>query len=467
MIGGRIRNVVLALTDALCIGLVWSFVVWGYKAVGLGHHYDVEFYLRMWPVIPAFLMVNLMFRLYHGRFWYPSAPLPPVEEMRRLVGSSIIVHSGVLVALVLSFQTTQGYSRFIVVASGLLTAILSPLFRDLARTVMFKVGIGQIKVVVVGSRATVTSALAALSDDRHTGFCPVGLFLEDGHAIGSLPCLGGLRDVVTVSRRMGVRILVSCEEPRVFATQIRDFASWFLYIEYMPTAEAFPIHGARAFSCGGMGGLEMVNQGRMQFLRLEKWILDKTLSIVAFVFLLPVMVAIAATVKLTSRGPIFYGHPRLGRNGKKFQCWKFRTMYLDANARLEKILAENPAAALEWKSNFKLRNDPRVTAFGRFLRKTSLDEIPQFFNVFMGDMALVGPRPIVEGEVCRYGKSYGVFSSVKPGITGLWQVSGRSDTDYTRRVALDVEYVLNWSPWMDLWIIFRTGIAVVTLRGAC
>ena len=142
-------------------------------------------------------------------------------------------------------------------------------------------------------------------------------------------------------------------------------------------------------------------------------------------------------------------------------------MYDDAELRLERILATNPEAASEWNSNFKLKNDPRVTPFGKILRKTSLDEIPQFFNVFTGTMALVGPRPIVDGEVPFYGEDFQVFSAVKPGITGLWQVSGRSDTGYVRRVALDVEYVMNWSPWLDIWILLRTVVSVVTFRGAC
>ena len=266
---------------------------------------------------------------------------------------------------------------------------------------------------------------------------------------------------------MGVRTLVACEDPRLFSQQFRDFSEWFVYVEYMPTAKAFPVQGSRTFSCGGMGGLEMVNQRRMPMLRAEKWLLDKSLSIVAFALLLPFMLLIAALVKLTSCGPVLYGHVRIGRNGRKFRCWKFRTMYVDADCRLKKILAENPVVAAEWKANFKLKDDPRVTPLGRFLRMTSLDEIPQFFNVFTGTMALVGPRPIVDGEVAFYGDAFRVFTSVKPGITGLWQVSGRSDTNYVRRVALDVEYVVNWSPWLDLWIILRTVIAVITLRGAC
>ena len=141
-------------------------------------------------------------------------------------------------------------------------------------------------------------------------------------------------------------------------------------------------------------------------------------------------------------------------------------MHVDADARFERVLAESPAARREWESSFKLSRDPRVTPLGRFLRKTSLDELPQLFNVFSGEMALIGPRPIVSEEVEKYGSSYGMFSSVKPGITGLWQVMGRSDTDYARRVALDTYYVLNWSPWLDMWILLRTVFAVLLMRGA-
>ena len=149
-----------------------------------------------------------------------------------------------------------------------------------------------------------------------------------------------------------------------------------------------------------------------------------------------------------------------------FETAAFCAVDLFADSRLKAILARSPAAAKEWESSFKLSHDPRVTPFGRLLRKTSLDELPQLFNVFSGDMALVGPRPIVDDEVRQYGNAYRAFSSVRPGITGLWQVSGRSDTDYDRRVALDTYYVLNWSPWLDMWILLRTVFAVLFMRGA-
>ena len=200
--------------------------------------------------------------------------------------------------------------------------------------------------------------------------------------------------------------------------------------------------------------------------RFQKRVMDSVLATVAFLAFLPAFVLIPILIKLTSRGPVFFRHRRLGRGGREIRIWKFRSMYADSDARLKELLANNPDAAREWSETFKLAKDPRVTPFGRFLRKTSLDELPQLFNVFAGEMALIGPRPIIEKEIPYYGDSYGVFSSVRPGITGLWQVSGRSDTGYVRRVALDTYYVLNWSPWMDLWILVRTVYAVLFMRGA-
>ena len=228
----------------------------------------------------------------------------------------------------------------------------------------------------------------------------------------------------------------------------------------------FPVLGARAITFDGLGGLEMVSQRQMKALRIEKWILDKGIALLLFLGLLPLFALIGVLVKLTSRGPVFYRQERLGKDGHPIRVWKFRSMYVDAKERLQHILSSDPEAAAEWEKDFKLKKDPRVTPLGRFLRRTSIDELPQLFNVFAGEMAVIGPRPIVQEEVCYYGDSYKVFSSVLPGITGLWQVSGRSDTGYERRVELDTYYVLNWSPWMDVWILLRTVWAVLSMNGA-
>ena len=234
----------------------------------------------------------------------------------------------------------------------------------------------------------------------------------------------------------------------------------------LTAAGVLPLSIVRPTSIDGFGGIEFANQRKMRLLQTEKWVLDKLFAAIVFICALPIFVVVPLLVKLTSRGPVFYRHQRLGRRGRPIRVWKFRTMYADAEERLKAILESDPARRAEWEANFKLADDPRVTPLGRFLRRTSIDEFPQLFNVFAGDMTLVGPRPIVEGEIPRYGDSYETFSSVKPGVTGLWQASGRSDTDYVRRVALDVHYILNWSPWLDLWILKKTFAAVVFMRGA-
>ena len=171
-------------------------------------------------------------------------------------------------------------------------------------------------------------------------------------------------------------------------------------------------------------------------------------------------------VRLESPGPAFYGHRRIGRNHSSFRAWKLRTMQVNGDELLQKALAENGALREEWLRDRKLRQDPRITRVGRFLRKASLDELPQLWNVLRGEMSLVGPRPIVEEEVVAYGQNFSLYCRVTPGLTGLWQVSGRNTVSARDRVRLDSYYVRNWSPWLDLHILARTAKVVLTGQGA-
>lgn len=449
------RVLFLIVADALCFVGVWAFTVWAYRAVGLGHYkFGAEFYFSLWPAVLMFVALNALFRLYHGNLLYPAAPVSPVEELRRLVGSSAITHVCVLAYLALAYQTTEHYSRAVIVLSGLFTAVLAQPARDLVRALASWLGVAQVPVVLAGAGEVVERVAAALAGDSYTGFRVVRIFSDDNRAI------------VPESRRLGVRILLACQDDRIFRRQMAEFVTWFTHIEYLAGGDTFPVYGAQTVSFDGLCGLEMVNQRRMGALRTEKWLLDKALAVLAFILLSPFFVLIPLLIKLTSRGPVFYRQDRLGKNGKPIRVWKFRSMYVDADERLVQILASDPARKAEWEASFKLADDPRVTPFGKFLRKTSIDEFPQLFNVFAGDMALVGPRPIVKKEVPLYGAAYSTFSSVEPGITGLWQASGRSGTDYARRVALDTYYVLNWSPWLDIWIMKKTVSAVLFMRGA-
>ncbi|WP_431269481.1 sugar transferase [Dankookia sp. P2] len=177
--------------------------------------------------------------------------------------------------------------------------------------------------------------------------------------------------------------------------------------------------------------------------------------------------ALLALLIRADGGPVFYAHERVGRGGRRFGCLKFRSMVTDSQARLAALLEADPAARAEWEATRKLRDDPRVTRTGRFLRATSLDELPQLINVLRGEMSLVGPRPVVAAELAaHYGAAAEYYLSVRPGITGLWQISGRSETSYDTRVALDTRYATNMSVWTDLRILLRTPLVVLSRRGA-
>lgn len=195
---------------------------------------------------------------------------------------------------------------------------------------------------------------------------------------------------------------------------------------------------------------------------------DIAFSMVVLLLTLPVTLLIALSIKLQDGGPIFYGHRRITAAGKTFKCLKFRTMWVDADKRLHEILEKDPAAKEEWEKTFKLKSDPRITRIGKFLRSTSLDELPQFINVLKGDMSVVGARPIVHKELCDYYKENGgLYCSMKPGITGPWQVSKRSDTEnYDERVQLDTWYVLHRSFFLDMKIILKTVSCMITGKGA-
>jgi len=193
--------------------------------------------------------------------------------------------------------------------------------------------------------------------------------------------------------------------------------------------------------------------------------IDVLIALAAIIVLLPLLVLIVAALKITSPGPVLFAHRRVGKGGRIFPCYKFRSMVVNSADVLKQHLAEHPEAQAEWLRDQKLRNDPRVTAIGRLLRRTSLDEVPQIFNVLRGEMSMVGPRPIVEAEVVRYRQYIVDYMSVKPGITGLWQISGRNNTTYRRRVALDTAYARSRTVSMDLAIMARTVPAVLTGSG--
>jgi Undecaprenyl-phosphate galactose phosphotransferase WbaP len=221
-----------------------------------------------------------------------------------------------------------------------------------------------------------------------------------------------------------------------------------------------PVYGAPAQVLQQRTGLLCARPQRL------KRVLDVIFALLLGLFALPVALLIAVAIAIDSPGPVLFTHSRIGKGNRRFRLWKFRSMVMDADEVLDRYLNSHPALAVEWRRSHKLRNDPRVTRVGWLLRRTSLDELPQLWNVLRGDMSMVGPRPIVQAEIAKYGPAFALYSQVLPGLTGLWQVSGRNDTTYRERVELDTRYIRNWTAATDIGVLLRTAKVVLGGRGA-
>jgi Undecaprenyl-phosphate galactose phosphotransferase WbaP len=253
--------------------------------------------------------------------------------------------------------------------------------------------------------------------------------------------------------------------PTALADALR-VASGFRRVIIVPNLSGVGTLCADATDLGGCLGLQINQHLLDDGSQAIKRAMDLVSAVVFSIILLPVMLTIAMAIKVSSPGPVFYRSQRIGRSGQMFFAWKFRTMVRDADSILHQRFMSCPDERREWEAVTKLRYDTRVTAVGKLLRRSSLDELPQLWNVIRGEMSVVGPRPILSEEASRYGPTLELYQKVTPGMTGLWQISGRSDITYRERVELDEYYVRNWSVWLDLYILSRTLKAVLSTRGA-
>jgi Undecaprenyl-phosphate galactose phosphotransferase WbaP len=237
---------------------------------------------------------------------------------------------------------------------------------------------------------------------------------------------------------------------------IERFADGYTNVLVIPDLFNLTYFGAPTRYLGGALGIEVQRQLLLRGPRFIKRTMDVVLTSIGCVAILPLLVLFGLVIKLDSRGPVFHRQKRLGQDGVRFAALKFRTMFPDAEQRLAEILARDPALRVEYEQFHKLANDPRITRIGRVLRKYSLDELPQLWNVLVGEMSLVGPRPYLEREIPDMEQKEAIILRVKPGITGIWQVTWRNESTFEQRLQLDVEYVRNWSPWLDLYVLART-----------
>lgn len=452
-----------ALSDvaglALGFGLSWGvsvaagLVQWGrgvdaqmVDGLGLGAHGVLMLGVLLWFLHTGHYRMRMS-------FWM---------EGSRIAGA---LSFAMLVEGFLQFAAKQDASRLFLMSGWVISALMMMGLRSLLRHMLRQRGLFQVRTVLIGGGETAEHIRAALKSEPGFGYDIVAqvknlpaAFLQAGASWKKLCAIHNAEHIIIA---LDGNDLATSERP--LAQLVREPVQFSI----SPPLRHLPVYGMVPQYFFSHDSMLMTRSSSLDkpLHCLLKRVLDITLAGGALIALSPVMLVVALLVKRDG-GPAFYGHMRLGKDGKAFPCMKFRSMVMGGDAVLKKHLAENPAAQKEWQATRKLQDDPRVTAVGRFTRRTSLDELPQLINVIRGQMSIVGPRPIVTAEVANYEGDIAHYYRVRPGITGLWQVSGRNDVSYQQRVHMDSWYVRNWSLWHDIAIICKTFPAILQKKGA-
>lgn len=400
---------------------------------------------------------------------HPGYGMGSVEHFRRRLTVTISVFGMLLIWDYLAQSGT--WSRGVILATFVVAICLTPLLDALARKFLIRTSRWGVPVLLIGTGEEGVKLARILREEPALGYVPIG-FLErssrgGAHQLAGLPVLGQVSDAAKLRHLAQTAILTSPNSaPNGFGYMVKDLP--FPRIIMVPALTQFPSLWVTTRDLSGILALELPQNLLLRRNRVIKQISDYVLTIPLFLISLPVLAVAALCIKFTSPGPVFYAQEREGLGHRKFRMWKLRTMYQDAEERLEHHLAKNPQYQREWENHMKLRQDPRIIpGIGRQLRKTSIDELPQLWDVLRGKMSLIGPRPFPRYHLERFSdETRELRAQIRPGITGLWQIVARSDADIKMQEELDMYYVRNWSLWLDLYILIRTIPAVLNQRGA-
>jgi Undecaprenyl-phosphate galactose phosphotransferase WbaP len=469
----RISQVFCLISIDLLAFYISIFVAWAIRAEVVDTifpdlpPFSYTHYISFWW-IPA---IFILFIFYGGLY---EKNLPFWDETRGMI-KSISLASITLLAIVTLGKMGERVSRLVLLSTWLMSIFAFPLFRLWGKKFLYNLGIWREKVLIIGAGNAGKLVLEGLQREKHMGYDVIG-FLDDDERkkddiINGKKVLGRVNCFPKLIKEAGIKtaiIAIPSLPPEMLSALTADIQNHAINTMVIPNLKGIALINTdllhlfreELFLMNIRNNLKSVTN------RFVKMFFDITVSIISMPLLLPVIGIIGIIIRAETPGPAIYAHDRIGKNGKTFRCYKFRTMYRDAEERLKEILDTNEETRNEWLENWKLKDDPRITKVGRFLRKTSLDELPQIFNVIKGEMSLVGPRPYLLREKADIGENLHVICGAKPGITGLWQVSGRSDTGYKYRVKLDSWYIMNWSLWLDMAIIFKTIRVVVKTEGA-
>lgn len=406
--------------------------------------------------------MRLRHYFYRKTFWFE------LKEILR----TLVIFATIEIA-VLAF-TTWSFPRIAWILTWVLVLVLVPTLRMIAKLILHKLNLWQRDTWVIGCGANAQEAYLAINSERNLGLNIVGFVASDGlltsgKKIIGLPVIAeSPKWLEGINKKTQFIVAVESDQSDIRNNWLRKFMiQGYRYVSVIPTLRGMPLDSTdMSFIFSHEVMIFRVQQNLAKWSsRFLKRSFDVIGSLAIITVLSPLLIYISQKVKKDG-GPAIYGHERIGKGGKPFKCLKFRSMVINSKEVLEELLEKDMDAKREWDSTFKLKNDPRVTKIGSFLRRTSLDELPQLFNVLKGEMSLVGPRPIITAELARYNEEVDYYLLSKPGMTGLWQVSGRSDVDYETRVYLDAWYVKNWSMWNDIAILFKTIGVVLKKDGA-
>jgi len=426
-----------------------------------------HYYPFWWLVIPLYILF-LMEGLYFRRRLF-------LMELKHIL-KSLILYTAAVLALISLMQLSTVISRIVIVLSAFITLLLLPLIRYFTKIIAFDLGLWRKNVLILGAAKTGTLICQSLKKNKFLGYQVTG-FLDDdekktGTSVLGIKVLGrieNIREILKDTTTLDV-IIAMPSLTRERLLEIVEICEHYVEsIRIIPDLFGIATIGAEIDSISDFLMINININLKKPWNIFMKRVLDVVLSLIVLIAGAPVLILIAAAIRLDSPGPALFLQKRLGQSSGKgrFPCFKFRTMYLNSNERLQEYLASHPEAQQEWEQFAKLKSeDPRVTRVGRWLRKTSLDELPQVLNVIRGEMSLVGPRPYLPREIEKMDNMEKTILVAKPGITGLWQVSGRNELSFKTRCTMDIYYVRNWSLWMDLVILAKTAYIVFSRKGA-
>jgi Undecaprenyl-phosphate galactose phosphotransferase WbaP len=403
---------------------------------------------------------------------YPGYGLDQVEELRRQT-FALLATLAIITVFTFASQTGNSLSRLVIFGWFLLLLLLAPVMRYFVKRILLKLTLWGKPVVVLGAQQTGAHVLKTLQREWQLGFKPVAIFdnriAPAGGMLEGVPYGGTLSDAVAFARKHSVDTAIF-DMPRTRREHLAEFVQLarltFRHVMIIPNLGGITNSAVVARNLAGTSAVEIKYNLLDPWAQRLKRVLDVVATVVGGALLFPLILVLCLLVWTESRRPIFYTDQRMGRDGQLFSCIKFRTMVPDAEALLQRMLAEDEEMREEYLNYHKLRNDPRVTRVGRFLRKTSLDELPQLWNVVRGEMSLVGPRPYLPRESEDIGRTQNEILRVTPGITGPWQVTGRNGTTFNERVRMDASYVHNWSVWLDLVLLASTVRCLLFSRDA-